>query len=120
MSEVFGMVRWLWVVVVLALVVLGITGWIMNEMDKECNETVVKSADVLNWHPDEKGLVLTVSVNGRLYKLYTNATLLNVKEPIKVVFQKGVPVAILQDYRVYEVIGWQELKTIEKMPKVRR
>jgi len=113
--------RRVWVVVLLALVVLGVMGWIMNEMDKVWNETVVKSADVLNWYPDEKGLVLTVSVSdGKLYKLYTNATLLNVKEPIKVVFQKGVPVAVLQEYRVYEVIDWQELKTLEKMPKVRR
>jgi len=113
-------VRLIWVVVVV-LIVLGVIGWIMNEMDKEMNETVVRSAQILDWYSDEMGLVLTVSVSdGKLYKLYTNATHLNVEEPIAVVFQKGVPVVILQGYGAYEVVDWQELKTLEKMPEVRR
>lgn len=113
--------RWIWAVVLLALVVLGVMGWIMNEMDKEMNETVVRSAHIIDWYSDEKGLVITVSVSdGRLYKLYTNAKHLNVEEPIAVVFQKGVPVVILQGYRCCNVIDWQELKTLERMPEVER
>ena len=114
------MLRLIWVLVLLALVILGIMGWIMNEMDKKMNETVVRSTSIIGWYPDENGLVLTVGVDGKLYRLYTNATRLNVEEPIAVVFQKGVPVAILQGCRVYEVVDWQELKTLEKMPEVRR
>ena len=111
--------RWIWVVVLLALVVLGITGWIMNEMDKKMNETVVRSALIIDWYPDENGLVITVSVSdGKLYKLYTNATHLNAKEPIAIVFQKGVPTIIMQGNRDYRVMDWQELKTIEKMPEL--
>ena len=123
-SEVFEMGRWIWVVVLQALVVLGIIGWVMSEMGKEMNVTVVKLALIFDWYPDENGLVLTVSVSDgkhyKFYKLYTNATHLNAKEPIAIVFQRGVPVIIMQGNRDYKVIDWKELKTLENLPEVRR
>lgn len=110
--------KWIWVVVVLSLVVLGAMVWVMNDIDRKRSETAVEVATILDWYPDESGIVITVSVNGKLYKLHTNASLMNVEEPVKVVFEKGVPVAVLQEYRSYSVLDWEELKTLEKMPAV--
>lgn len=86
--------RWVWVVVVLGLVVLGVMVWVMD-IDKKRSGTTVEVATILDWYPGESGIVITVSMNGKLYKLHTNTTLMNIEEPVKVVFEKEIPVAVL-------------------------
>ena len=115
--------RLVWVLVVAALVVLGAVVWVMHDMDKklsETNGTVSKTAQVLDWFTDSSGIVITVNVDGKLYRLYTNADMINVSEPVRVVFQSGKPIAVVQDDRAYGIKDWDVLKTLEDMPKIKK
>jgi len=108
---------------VLGVVFLMLMGWVMCGMDRKPQETTtIRLALILDAYSDKKGLVLTVAVSdGRLYRLYTNATGLNVSEPIAVIFEKEVPVFVVQSHgKDYEVYRWEVLRTLEDIPEVRR
>ncbi|MDK2876177.1 MAG: hypothetical protein PWQ22_587 [Archaeoglobaceae archaeon] len=110
--------RWVWVVVALSLFMLGTIVWISFDIDREMNETVIKTGQILDWFVDAEGIVITVNVEGKPYRLYTEAEMLNVSEPVRIVFLSGKPVAVVQDSRAYGIRDWSELKTLEKMPVV--
>lgn len=112
--------KWLGVVILLGLIILGAVVYVMWDMDRRISETVVKEGQILDWYPEKEGLVLTVSTDGKLYRFSTNATEINVKQPLKIVFEKGIPVAIIQNYNNYSILDWQELKTREDMPTVKK
>jgi len=112
--------KWLWFVVILGIASLITVAWVMNEMDTQMNQTVVKTGTILNWYPEKEGLVLTIAVNDSLYKINTNATMINVKEPVILVFKGNSPVTIIQGDRAFGIRDWQKLKTIEKMPEVEK
>lgn len=101
-----------WVVVALAVIcVFAYVAW--NEIGVKAEE-----GKILDVYPEKEGIVLTVSVDGKLYKLWTNATTINVSKPVKVVFEKGRPIAVVQE-KTYKVLDWKELRTIEEMPTVK-
>jgi len=52
--------RWVKLLVFLALVVLGAVAWIMHEMDLEMSKTKVVEAQILDWYIDYRDVVLTV------------------------------------------------------------
>ena len=108
--------RWVWVLVLLGVVVLGAVAWItlLSDFSKNC----IKTATIVDWYPEKEGLVLTVCIDGKFYKLYTNASFINVNKSVNVIFRNGIPIAILQGYRLYKVLNWEELKNLESMPKV--
>ncbi len=115
--------RLVWVLVVAAIVVLGVVSWIMHDMDKQMNETMKtlsKNARIISWHVDEQGIVITVSVDESFYRLYTYANELNVSKPVTVVFKEGTPIAVVQENRAFGIRDWEKLKTLEKMPEVKR
>lgn len=111
--------RWVWAVLAIAITMLVVMAWVMNDMDVQTNQTTVKNGKISDWYPEKEGLVLTVATDSGFYKLYTNATMINVKEPIAVVFQGNKPIAILQDDRAFGVKDWEKLKNLEDMPEVK-
>jgi len=112
--------RWVKVLVFLALVVLGAVAWVMHEMDLEMSKTRVVEAQILNWYIDNKNIVLTVEAGGKFYRLHTNATLINISKPVEIIFYGETPVAIMQENETYAVLDWEKLRTLEKMPRVRQ
>ena len=115
--------RFVWFLVVAAIVVLGVVSWIMHDMDKQMNETMKtlsKNAQIISWHVDEQGIVITVSVDESFYRLYTYANELNVSKPVTVVFKEGTPIAVVQENRAFDIRDWEKLETLEKMPEVKR
>ena len=81
--------------------------------------TSEKVASIVDWYPEREGLVLTLNVNGKLYKCYTNATFIYVNKSVEVVFEDELPALIKQNGWTFKVLKWKELKTLENMPKVR-
>ena len=108
------------VLVFLALVVLGAVAWVMHEMDLEMNKSKVMEAQILEWHVDNRGIVLTVEAGGNFYRLHTNAILINISKPVEIIFYGETPVAIMQENETYAVLDWEKLRTLEKMPRVRQ
>jgi len=92
----------------------------MHEMDLEIGETKVVKAQILDWYIDYRDVVLIVEAEGNFYRLHTNATMFNISKPVEIIFYKGTPVAISQDNESYAVLDWQELRTLEKMPTVKK
>ena len=58
--------RWVKLLVFLALVVLGAVAWIMHEMDLEMSKTKVVEAQILDWYIDYRDVVLTVEAEDKL------------------------------------------------------
>ncbi|HDN74291.1 hypothetical protein DRP04_02680 [Archaeoglobales archaeon] len=101
----------------LVLIALGVW-FIINHVAPTTGEKV---ASIIDWYPEKEGFVLTLNINGKLYKCYTNATHIHLNKPVEVVFEEGnKPVLIKQDGKTFKVFRWERLRTIERMPYVRR
>jgi len=110
--------RWGLVLIVLLLFSLGI-GFL--KYISVAPTTGNKTASIVDCYPEKDGLVLTLNVNGNLYKCYTNATFIHLNKSVEVVFEEGNrPVLIKQDGETFKVFGWERLRTLEKIPRVRR
>ena len=110
--------RWVWVVVVLGLIMLGAMVWIAFDVDKPKVKKV--SATIVDAIPWEEGLIITVNADGKFYRIYTNATMINTSESIILHFKDGKLVKVLQNGKTFGVLKYSQLKTLEKIPVVTR
>jgi len=110
--------RWELVLVFVLLFVWGVTmvEWLKSVEGSTRNVT----ATIIDAVPASKGLILTVNANGKLYRVYTNTTMINVSAPVILQFENGKLVRVLQEGRVIGVLEYKELKTLEKIPTVKR
>ena len=108
-------IRW---VLVFVIGLLFVFGFLYVEVLKVAPTTT--NATILNAQPTPSGIVITVSAGGNFYRIHTNATMLNLSEPVVLHFKDGGIEAVEQDGRLFGVVKFEKLKTLEKMPEVRR
>ena len=113
------MERWGLVFVVLLLFALGI-GFVKYVEESRVAPTTTQNATILDALPTPNGIVITVSVGDSIYRIYTNATKLNTSKPVILHFKDGYIEVVEQDGKIFKVMEFEKLKTLEKMPEVRR
>jgi len=110
--------RWGFVLVVLLLFSLGI-GFVKYLEESKVAPTT-QNATILDALPTPNGIVITVSVGDSIYRIYTNATKLNTSKPVTLHFKDGRIETVEQDGKVFKVMEFEKLKTLENLPEVRR
>jgi len=110
--------RWGLVFAVVLLFALGI-GFVKYVEESKVAPTTTQNATILDALPTPNGIVITVSVGDNIYRIYTNATKLNTSKPVTLHFKDGYIEVVEQDGKVFKVMEFEKLKTLEKMPEVR-
>ena len=113
------MERWGLVFVVLLLFALGI-GFVKYVEESRVAPTTTQNATILDALPTPNGIVIIVSAGDNIYRIHTNATKLNTSKPVTLHFKDGYIEVVEQDGKIFKVMEFEKLKTLEKMPEVRR
>jgi len=111
--------RWELVLLVVLLLVVGLSvvkifeEWNVVGATKRVNATIVDAI------PKSDVIILTVNANGQLYRIYTNATMVNLSKPVVLYFKDGKLEKVEQDGVIFGVLKVEMLRTLEKMPKIK-
>jgi len=111
--------RWGLVFAVVLLFALGI-GFVKYVEESKVAPTTTQNATILDALPTPNGIVIIVSAGDNIYRIYTNATKLNTSKPVILHFKGGYIEVVEQDGKTFKVMEFERLKTLEKMPEVRR
>jgi len=65
-------------------------------------------------------VIVVITAGGNFYRIHTNATMLNLSEPVVLHFKDGRIEVVEQEGRLFGVVKFEKLKTLEKMLEVRR
>ena len=115
--------RWELVLLVVLLLAVGLSVVKIFEEWNVVGATERVNATILDAQPTPNGIVMTVSAGDNLYRIYMNtttATTLNTSKPVTLHFKGGSIEVVEQDGKIFKVMEFEKLKTLEKMPEVRR
>ena len=113
------MSRWSLALVIGLLFALGI-GFVKYLEESKVAPTTTQNATILDALPTPNGIVIIVSAGDNIYRIYTNATKLNTSKPVILHFKDGYIEVVEQDGKIFKVMEFEKLKTLEKMPDIRR
>jgi len=112
--------KWELVLLVVLLLAVGLSVVKIFEEWNVVGATERVNATILDALPTPNGIVIIVSAGDNIYRIYTNATKLNTSKPVILHFKDGYIEVVEQDGKIFKVMEFEKLKTLEKMPEVRR
>jgi len=110
--------RWELVLLVVLLLAVGLSVVKIFEEWNVVGATERVNATILDALPTPNGIVIIVSAGDNIYRIYTNATMVNSSRPVILYFKDGKLEKVEQDGVIFGVLKVEMLRTLEKMPKV--